>query len=82
MYFFSVGAFNPITRLGTMIVDGVHASCYGSFNHDLAHMAMVPLRWFPGWFTLGYEELVGTLPYISWIKHTARAYPVSEIISL
>ena len=31
------------------MVDGVLASCYASTpDHDLAHIAMTPLRWFPG----------------------------------
>ena len=29
-------------------MDGVLASCYAYFNHDVAHTAMAPLRWFPG----------------------------------
>ena len=28
------------------MVDGVLASCYASFNHDLAHFGMRPLEWF------------------------------------
>ena len=29
------------------MVDGVLASCYASTDHDLAHIAMTPIRWFP-----------------------------------
>ena len=29
------------------MVDGVLASCYASANHDLAHIAMTPVRLFP-----------------------------------
>ena len=29
------------------MVDGVLASCCPSAHHDLAHMAMAPIRWFP-----------------------------------
>ena len=29
------------------MVDGVLASCYASFDHDLAHALMAPLRWLP-----------------------------------
>ena len=32
---------------GNIVVDGVLASCYASFDHDLAHIWMTPLRWFP-----------------------------------
>ena len=42
----------PLTRGGNIVVDGVLASCYGSFDHDLAHVAMSPVQWYPemiGW---------------------------------
>ena len=32
----------PLTEEGNIVVDGVLASCYASFDHDLAHIAMVP----------------------------------------
>ena len=32
---------------GNIIVDGVLASCYASASHDLAHIGMTPIRWFP-----------------------------------
>ena len=36
-----------MTLEGNIIVDGVLASCYASVDHDLAHIGMTPLRWFP-----------------------------------
>ena len=32
---------------GNIIVDGMVASCYASFNNDLAHIIISPMRWFP-----------------------------------
>ena len=32
---------------GNIVVDGVLASCYPFVSHDLAHIGMVPIRWFP-----------------------------------
>ena len=29
------------------MVDGVLASCYVSIHHDLAHIGMMHIRWFP-----------------------------------
>ena len=37
----------PLTRDGNIVVEGVLASCYASFNHDLAHIALAPIHWFP-----------------------------------
>ena len=33
---------------GTIVVDGILTSCYASVDHDIAHIGMSPLRWFPG----------------------------------
>ena len=32
---------------GNLVVDGILASCYPSANHDFAHLAMTPIKWFP-----------------------------------
>ena len=29
------------------MVDGLLASCYASFDHDLSHFVMTPVQWFP-----------------------------------
>ena len=45
---FPSGAYTPLTKEGTIMVDGVLASCYvHAHGHDLAHMAMTPVKWFP-----------------------------------
>ena len=40
--------FAPLTSEGNIVVDGVLASCYASFDHDLEKIAMTPLQWLPG----------------------------------
>ena len=42
-----LGFYVPLTMNGNIIVDGMLASCYGSFDNDLAHIVMAPIRWFP-----------------------------------
>ena len=32
---------------GNIIIDGVLASCYASFDHNLAHLGMLPIQLFP-----------------------------------
>ena len=44
---YSSGVFDPLTADGNIMVDGVLASCYASFNHDLAHLMMIPMQWYP-----------------------------------
>ena len=42
-----LGAYVPLTMEGNIVVDGILASCFASFFHNLAHLGMTPLRWFP-----------------------------------
>ena len=66
----------PVTTEGNILVDGVLASCYASVNHDLAHVAMKPLLWFPNIMDmfLGEEEHVNG--YVTILKG------LGEIMSL
>ncbi|XP_056156969.1 indian hedgehog B protein isoform X1 [Lampris incognitus] len=44
------GAYAPLTHQGTVVVDGVVASCYAAVNqHALAHWAFSPLRLMHRW---------------------------------
>ena len=41
---FHIGAFVPLVMEGRIIVNGVLASCYADFPHDLAHTVMIPMQ--------------------------------------
>ena len=32
---------------GNIVVEEVVASCYATFDHDLANIATIPIKWFP-----------------------------------
>merc|ERR1719187_2739758 len=49
------GAYVPLTEHGTLLVDGILASCYANGPHNWAHALMTPARWLPSFF-LGGEE--------------------------
>ena len=54
------------------MVDGVLASCYASFDHDLAHLTMTPVQWFPdiiGWI---FGEEKESLAYVDIAKELGR----------
>ena len=41
------GAHTPLTIDRNIIVDGILASCYAFYDHDLAHIGMLPIQFFP-----------------------------------
>ena len=41
------GTWTPLTMEGTLLVDGLLASCYASFPHDLVDLALAPVKMFP-----------------------------------
>ena len=41
------GIWAPLTMEGTLIVDGLLASCYASFSHDVSDLALAPVKMFP-----------------------------------
>ena len=58
------GAYVPLTNEGSIIVDGVLASCYPSTHHDLGHIGMTPMRWFPEMMQCVFGEVYGFSLYV------------------
>ena len=61
---------------GRILVDGILASCYASIHHDLAHIGMTPIQWFP-WaveFIFGeiYDKSIGLPPYVNINEEVGR----------
>jgi len=69
------GSLSPLTRSGTIMANGIYSSCYASFPHQLANVAMLPARLFPALFLDNEETLKqdGTRPYVATIKWIGRA---------
>ena len=36
-----------MTLEGNIVVDGILASCYAFLDHNLAHVGMTPMLWYP-----------------------------------
>ena len=41
------GIWSPFTMEGTLLVDGLLASCYASFSHTQSDLALAPVKMFP-----------------------------------
>ena len=67
-----LGAYVPLTDEGNIVVDGILASCYASFDHDLAHFAMTPIKWFPGLMEWIFGDNNGMQGYLSIAKTIGR----------
>ena len=66
------GAYVSLTREGHIIVDGVLVSCYASFDHDLAQIAMTPMQWFPDIVEWIFGEDNGSSGYVTMAKEFGR----------
>ena len=72
MLIFSSGAFVPLTEDGNIVVDGVLASCYASFDHDLAHFSMIPIQWYPDMIEWIFGINNGSPEYVNIAKGFGR----------
>ena len=72
IYKIFLGAFVPVTMDGNIMVDGVLASCYPSLDHDLLHVAMTPLQWFPKVTKWIFGEDHGLHAYVKILANLAH----------
>ena len=57
---------------GNIMVDGVLSSCYATYDHDVAHIAMTPMQWFPAIIRWIFGEDTGIQIYVSTTKHLGQ----------
>ena len=67
-----LGAYTPLTMDGDIIVDRVLASCYAFGNHDLAHIGVALLRWFPRMIALIFDEDYGISIYATTAEDISK----------
>ena len=63
-----LGAYVPLTNNGKIVVDGVLASCYADFDHELAHFTMTPMQRFPDVMVWIFGEDTGFPVFVSTIR--------------
>ena len=43
----TIGAYTPLTKEGNVMVNRIMVSCYAVSNHNLAHLMLAPMQWYP-----------------------------------
>ena len=66
--------YAPLTMEGNIVVDGVLASCYASYDHDVAHFALQPILWFPGLIDSLFNADKGTPAYTNVVEELTGLY--------
>ena len=62
------------------MVNGILASCYASFDHNLAHVVMAPLQWLTEIMELIFGEQNGSPVFVDIVKYLGRlAVPFSYL---
>ena len=57
---------------GNIVVDGVLASCYPSTYHDMAHIGMAPVQWFPEMIEWIFGDDNGLFAYANILEYVGR----------
>ena len=66
------GAYVPVTMEGNIVVDGVLASSYASFDHDLAHIVLLPVRQFSAMIEWVFGEENESSVFVNILKGFSR----------
>jgi len=68
-------SLSPLTKSGTIMANNIYSSCYGSYPHQLANLAMLPARLFPRIFLDDEETLhrEGVRPFVATVKMIGSA---------
>ena len=74
------GAYVPLTEGGNIVVDGVLASCYASFDHNFAHLAMIPMQWYPEFTEWIFGVNNGSPEYVNIVKGFGRLLLLSVLL--
>ena len=78
-FLFFVGAYTPVTAEGNIIVDGVLASCYAHSHHDLVHISMTPIHWFPQMMEWIFGEENGLLGFVKVVVELKGILPFGQM---
>ena len=75
-----LGAYDPLTMEGNLLVNDIVASCYAKFDHDLAHNVMKPIQWYPAimkWI-FGVDDMSPI--YVTTAKEVGKWFLPNDIL--
>ena len=67
-----LGTYVPLTMEGNILVDNVLASCYASTYHDIAHIVLAPMQWFPQMTQWIFGDDYGFQAYVDILGNVGR----------
>ena len=65
-----------------MVIDETLVSCFPSADHDLAHIAMTPVQWFPNIIEWIYGEINGFSGFVAIIEDLGKWILPGEEVSI
>ena len=65
---------------GSIIVDGVLASCHASVDHGVAHIMTTPIQWFPQIIEWIYGEDNGCQGFATVLENLGRFMLPNELL--
>ena len=66
------GLYVLLTENGNIIVDGVLASNYADVDHNLVHLAMMPMQWIPEFIKWIFGDDIGFPAFVSVARELAK----------
>ena len=57
---------------GNIVVDRVLASCYAFSDHDVAHLIMTSMRWYPETMDWIFGDNNGSPGYVNFLEDLGR----------
>ena len=64
----------PLTTEGNILVDGILTSCYASSHHDLGHLALAPMRYFPKLMDLIFGQSNDYPGYVKILENFGKMF--------
>ena len=69
---YNIGAYVPLIMEGNIVVDGIVASCYPSFDHNLVHFEKTTMQWCPEIMVWSFGVESGAPTFVTIAKRLGK----------